>query len=106
MNGCLQMMKVSQIEKHEETCNFGKTECQYPECVQKTHKGKEKIHSENCPFSLYVCEKGCGKEMKLIEVFIKFYFWDVFILNKERASWLFGLASKCDREFKNKEYSD
>ncbi len=74
MNGCLQMMKVSQIEKHEETCNFGKTECQYPECVQKTHKGKEKIHSENCPFSLYVCEKGCGKEMKLIEVFIKFYF--------------------------------
>ena len=74
MNGCLQMMKVSQIEKHEETCDFGKTECQYPECVQKTNKGKEQIHSENCPFSLYVCDKGCGKEMKLVEVFIKFYY--------------------------------
>ena len=67
-NGCLQIMKVSQIEKHDETCEFGKTDCQYPECVQKTTKGKEQIHSENCPFSLYVCDKGCGKEMKLIEV--------------------------------------
>jgi len=68
-SGCLHICKVSQVEKHEETCEFGKTDCQYPECVQKTTKCKEQVHSENCPFSLYICEKGCGKEMKLIEVF-------------------------------------
>lgn len=70
VNGCLFLSKVSQIEKHEENCEFGKTDCQFPECVQKTAKGKEQVHSENCPFSIYKCEKGCGKEMKLIEVFL------------------------------------
>ena len=69
VNGCLFLSKVGQIEKHEEGCEFGKTDCQYPECVQKTTKCKEQVHSENCPFSIYKCDKGCGKEMKLIEVF-------------------------------------
>lgn len=79
MNGCLQIQKVSQIEKHEETCDFDKTDCQYTECVQKTTKCKEYLHSENCQFSLYKCDKGCGKEMKLIEVSIIFFFLKIFL---------------------------
>ena len=68
-NGCNRTLKVKEIEKHEENCEFSKNECKHPECHEKNLKTKELIHSENCPYSNYICDKGCGKEMKLLEVF-------------------------------------
>jgi hypothetical protein len=68
-NGCSKTLKVKEIEKHEECCEFAHIDCPYQECQGKNLKTKEVIHSKNCPYAIHTCEKGCGKQMKLFEVF-------------------------------------
>lgn len=70
-HGCIKTDKVCEIPKHEKVCHFKKFSCHHPECMRETSKDELKKHNENCPFSIHKCQDGCGKKMKLFEVFLK-----------------------------------
>jgi len=64
--GCLKLLKISAIEKHEEICEFSKAKAKQ----QPILGNASQFNSTNCPTSNYKCPT-CKKQMIMTEVIKK-----------------------------------
>ena len=65
VRGCLYFSKLSQIEKHEENCEF--IECE--EILSSINDRNRQLNIKlSCPFHLLICSIGCKKNSKNYEV--------------------------------------
>ena len=59
--GCSQIVRIGDVSKHEEDCEYVSVSCRYARCEFETQRSEISDHEAGCEMRTQVCEKGCGK---------------------------------------------
>lgn len=59
--GCEEIVRIGDVAKHEEDCEFVSVKCRYAQCEFETKRSEINNHESKCEMRTEVCDKGCGK---------------------------------------------